>query len=99
MEKLQKQISEKDNAVLELQSKLDEMKLNEQKINIAAEVGLPSILSLRIQGATPEEMKADAQKILEGLPIKQAPIPTTSPGHKAVPTEKSVAEQLSDLGL
>ena len=97
--KLQAQLSEKDAALLEAKTSLKKMKLNEQKINIAAEVGLPAVLSLRIQGETPEEMEEDARALMEGLPKKQARIPVTLPGENASKPERSVAEQLNDLGL
>lgn len=99
IDKLKVQLDEKSNALLESQTSLKEMKLNEQKINIAAEVGLPAVLSLRIKGETPEEMKADAQALVEGLPKKQARIPVTLPGENATKPEESVSEALNRLGL
>ena len=100
IDKLQVQLDEKSKALLESQASLKEMKLNEQRINIAAKVGLPSVLSLRIQGETPEEMEEDARALLEGLPKKQARIPVTKPDASiTTKPEKSVAEQLAALDL
>ena len=99
IEKLQAQISEKDAALLKAQEELNQKTLNEQKLNIAAKVGLPEVLTYRLQGETPEEMEADAQAIMEGLPKRQVRLPVTNPGDNASRDTESVADALKRLGM
>jgi len=57
-----------------------EIRLNLTKREIAAKFDLPQILADRIQGATPEDMEQDAQKLAEQLPKPKANILPTNPG-------------------
>lgn len=57
---------------------------------IADEVGLPVALADRLQGSTADEMKADAQALLESLPKSAKPQPNvsaTNPGTNATGNE------------
>jgi hypothetical protein len=47
---------------------------------IASKLGLPASLASRLQGATPEEMEADAKALLDALPKPTAPNINPTPG-------------------
>lgn len=80
-------------------SELETLKLNNQKREIAEQVGLPPAFALRITGATPEEMEADANALLDAMP-KAAKISTTTPGDKALAAgNETDAERRKRLGL
>lgn len=51
-----------------LQQQLNELTHKQLQADIAAKVGLPSVLATRLQGNTPEELEADAKALLETLP-------------------------------
>lgn len=55
-----------------------EATLARQRLEIAARLNVPGILADRLQGNTPEEMEADAKKLLAGLP--KAGLPTANAG-------------------
>lgn len=57
----------------ELEAEIKRRDANDKKRAIAAKVGLPDVLALRIQGETDEEMETDAKAIMAGLPKPQAP--------------------------
>lgn len=99
MEKLQLQISEKEKSLMQIQSELEQLKLNEKKREIAEEVGLPTPFALRIQGTTPEEMKADAMVLLGAIPKIKTTLNATNPGGNALPNKETVEEQRKRLGL
>lgn len=80
-------------------SELETLKINNQKREIAELVGLPPAFALKITGATPEEMEADAKAMKDAMP-KGAKISTTSPGPNAfADTNESDAERRRRLGL
>lgn len=83
----------------EAEAKLQELTIKETKRAIAAEIGLPEIFALRIHGETPEDMKADAQKLLDALPKPGRPINATNPGDNASPKQETDAERRLRLGL
>ena len=64
---------------------------------IADEVGLPHALAERLQGATEEELKADATKLLELVPskTKQPTMSPTNPGNAS--KKESFAEMKERL--
>lgn len=64
------------------QAELKEARLTELRQQIAAKVDLPLIFADRLHGETPEELEADAKKIMEALPKvpKPPPVSPTSPG-------------------
>jgi hypothetical protein len=62
------------------QAELKAAKIAEMKNAIAAKVNLPLAFADRLQGETPEELEADAKKLLEALPKPQPPkVSPTSP--------------------
>lgn len=63
MEKLQQQIQDMKAAQAELQRQADTERLNALRLRVGQEAGLPSLMSARLQGATEEELKADAEAI------------------------------------
>lgn len=77
------------------QSATDEAKRLRMALNVASELGLPTVLVSRLQGDTPEEMKADAEQLL-GV-IQQ---PQRGPGIPPAPTQNRpvtfTRAQLSD---
>lgn len=78
MTELQKMQSQFEQAQAELRA----LKQAELRRQVAAKVELPPAFADRLQGETPEELEADAKKLLEALP--KAPKPTalsaTAPG-------------------
>lgn len=60
----------------------DEAKRLRMALSVASELGLPTTLVTRLQGTTPEEMKADAEQLL-GI-IQQ---PQRGPGIPPAPTQ------------
>lgn len=63
MEKLQKQLADRE-------AKLNELNLKELQRSIAEDVGLPPALAKRIQGDNEESMREDAKALLEAMPKK-----------------------------
>jgi hypothetical protein len=98
-EKLQLQISEKEKSLTQIQSELEKLKLNEKKREIAEEVGLPTLFALRIQGTTPEEMKADAMVLLGAIPKIKTTINATNPGNNSLSDKETDEERRKRLGL
>ncbi|MFA5150964.1 MAG: hypothetical protein WC554_00245 [Clostridia bacterium] len=98
-EKLQLQISEKEKSLTQIQSELEQLKLNEKKREIAEEVGLPTLFALRIQGTTPEEMKADAMVLLGAIPKIKTTINATNPGNNSLSDKETDEERRKRLGL
>lgn len=99
-EKLQNQITEKSNELTRAQQELEQLKLDNQKREIANEVGLPAEFALRIKGATPEEMGEDAKSMLDAMSKKAKPnLKTTNPGPNALSDTETREERLKRLGL
>lgn len=71
--------------------------------DIAAKVGLPPTLALRLQGTTEEEIEADAKQLLSVIP--KAPVPSldgrAGGGKAGKPdiTEDEIKEQAARLGV
>lgn len=84
---------QKTQAALEkAQAELEAAKLSELKRQIAVKVNLPLVFADRLHGDTPEELEADAKKILEALPApKPPPVSPTSPGAGA--SQKETLDQ------
>src|SRR5512139_1652933 len=70
------------------------LKLAEMRRAIAVKVELPLVFADRLQGETPEELEADAKKILEALPKAPKPptVSATNPGAGASQGE-TIAQQ------
>ena len=75
MEKLQKQLTDREG-------ELEELNQKELQRSIAEEVGLPPALAKRIQGDNKEAMQEDAEKLLADIPASKKTIKseTTNPG-------------------
>lgn len=83
----------------ELEAENHRLKVDTLKQSVAAKLGLPESLALRLQGETKEEIEADAKEILETLPKKNAPqIDATNPNGGTQRTETD-AERRRRLGL
>lgn len=90
-ERLRKQATEAAAQVQKLQADI-------WRRDVVAETGIPSILADRINGATKEEMLADAKKLAEALPKQSAPkIPPTNPGN-ADPSETAAQQRARLFG-
>ena len=90
-ERRKAEMSEIDRLKLEgeeLAAENKQLKFNGQQTTIATEVGLPPAFADRIQGVTPEEMKADAEALLAAMPVKPEANPKiTNPGDLALDGE------------
>ena len=83
----------------ELEAELNTLKQNDKKREIAAKVGLPPALALRLVGATDEELEQDAKAILASLPKPAAPnTGATAPGANGRQGE-TPAERRARLGF
>lgn len=94
----EKNQAEKDAALKELET----LKLNEKKRAIAAKVGIPDALALKLTGSTDEELEEDAKSILAVIP-KQVSNPRspgiTNPGHNGEEHGETVAQRKARLGI
>jgi hypothetical protein len=89
LERLQQQLSD-------IQAERDNLRLDMLRKRVAAAVGLPDILAGRLQGETEEELKADAEALLETLPKPAPKLPTiaaTNPGNNAQAPGETLAQQ------
>lgn len=83
----------------DLEAENHRLKVDTLKQSVAAKVGLPESLALRLQGETKEEIEADAKEILETLPKKNAPqLDATNPNNGSQRTETD-AEKRKRLGI
>lgn len=89
-QKLQKQL---EQAMAELAA----LKTNEIRRKVAAKVGLPDALAMRIQGADEDAMEEDAKALLSAIPKppKQQPGPT-NPGANGR-TGETLTQQLNRI--
>jgi hypothetical protein len=82
--RIEAELSEMDKLKLEAKTAREEaaeLKLNLKRREIAAKLELPEILIDRIKGETPEEMEADAKKLMDELPKQtKAKLGETNPG-------------------
>ena len=84
----------------ELEEKVRQLEISKLQRDIAAKVGLPSVLADRLKGETPEELEADAKLLLEAQPKpKSAPnAGTTNPGGNAGPPETHAQKKARLVG-
>ena len=77
----------------EAEAELKKLRLDEMKRAAAAKVELPLVFADRLVGETPEELEADAKKLLEALPKapKTPSVSPTNPGPGA--SQKETVEQ------
>lgn len=89
MTELQKLQAELEKAQAELKA----ARLSDMRREAAIKVDLPLVFADRLHGNTPEELEADAKKILEALPKvpKPPPVNPTAPGAGA--SQKETLEQ------
>lgn len=82
----------------ELEAKVRQLEISRLQHDIAAKVGLPSVLADRLKGETPEELEADAKLLLEAQPKQKAAPNTgaTNPGEQAQ-KEETRAQKLKRL--
>jgi hypothetical protein len=66
----------------ETEAELKQLRISEMRRAVAAKVELPLVFADRLVGETPEELEADAKKLLEALPKapKTPNIGATNPG-------------------
>lgn len=83
-ERKKAEMSEIDRLKLEaeqLEAENAKLKRSNLQKEIAEKIGLPAAFADRINGETLEDMEADAQALLEAMPVKQAANPKiTNPG-------------------
>jgi hypothetical protein len=92
-------IEKANKKAAELEVKVKQLETNQLKLSIAAKIGLPESLALRLQGETPADIEADAKAILETLPKKPAATGSpTNPGGGSQPVETD-AERRKRLGI
>ena len=81
IERLQKQLEKAQAEAAALQRETLQRR-------VASEMGLPEPLALRLKGETVEEMKEDAQSILDAMPTPQKPkVQPTNPANGQPPQE------------
>jgi predicted RNase H-like HicB family nuclease len=85
LQKLQKQLED-------AQAELKRAKLAEMKRAAAEKVELPLVFADRLQGETPEELEADAKKILEALPKVPKP-PVINPTSPSGASQRETLDQ------
>lgn len=83
----------------ELEAEISALQLNDKKRAIAAKVGLPPALALRLVGDNDDALETDAKAILESLPKQTAPnTGATNPGGSGKTTETD-AQRRARLGF
>lgn len=92
-EKLAKQREEELNKAKELIAKKE---LDEKKRAISVKVGLPEAFAARLQGATDEELEADAKTLLAALPKQEKPTPGINPTNPGEATNAETKEQINE---
>jgi len=97
------ELSEMDKLKLEAETAKKEaadLKLKLKRREIAAEFDLPEILTDRIKGETPEEMEADAKRLVDELPKhKQVKVNETNPGGGTGREGETREQTMKRLGL
>jgi hypothetical protein len=63
LEKLQKQLADKDAEIVKATKQAETERLNALRLRVGQEVGLPTVLAARLQGADETELKADAETV------------------------------------
>jgi alanyl-tRNA synthetase len=103
VEKLQAQMAEMKAKQAEAERKAQEAELNTLRLRVGQELGLPSVMAERLRGADAEELKADAQTLLEALKLTGQPVripnadatagmgSTTAPSVKLTPGQQAAA--------
>ena len=63
LEKLQKQLADKDAEIVTANKQAESERLNALRLRVGQEIGLPTVLAARLQGADETELKADAEAV------------------------------------
>lgn len=63
LEKLQRQLADKDAEIATANKQAESERLNALRLRVGQEIGLPTVLSARLQGADETELKADAEAV------------------------------------
>lgn len=83
-----------------LEAELKAKELSIIRRDVAAKVGLPSVLADRLKGESPEEIEADAQALLETLPKSEKKAPSINPTNPGGATQsETTAQKKQRLGL
>ena len=97
LEKAQQIIAAKDAELAAAKQAADAERLNALRLRVGQEAGLPSLMSSRLQGATEEELKADAEAIKGILGVNGGIVPpnidATSGGGQSAP--RGIAAKLT----
>ena len=97
LNELQQSLASKDEqlkSVEDLKKEVETYKLKELKTSIAIQAGLPLELAGRLSGETEEEIKADAEKLVDLIP-KNKPLPL-KPTEPPVDDKQRELEQMLD---
>jgi len=97
LKNLQTTLATKDEqlkSVEDLKKEVETYKLKELKTSIAIQAGLPLELAGRLSGETEEEIKADAEKLVDLIP-KNKPLPL-KPTEPPVDDKQRELEQMLD---
>jgi len=100
IEKLKKQITEKDTSISSLEKKNKEYEIASVKAKIAREHGLPAELAERLKGENEEEYKADAEALSKIITPEKPPAPmfNSEGGNKGTnSTDAALLSALDDL--
>lgn len=81
----------------EAERRANELAHKQAQRDAAEAVGLPLSFASRLQGGSPEELKADAELLLSAMPKPSAKTNTTNPGN--APAGETDAERRRRLGL
>jgi hypothetical protein len=106
IEKLTRRAEKAEQELTGLKDKLSTAERNELVRDIADELGLPKKLAKRVQGSSEEEIRADIEDLLEGLPKSEKKDDDEGEGSKKPPSQKPKARMTftapgdeSDQGL
>ncbi|AOT22998.1 scaffolding protein [Mycobacterium phage Kahlid] len=89
IEKLTRRAEKAESELAKLTEKLTKAERNELVRDIADEMGLPKKLAKRVQGDTEEDIRADIEDLLEGLPKSEKKVEKDDDGDKKKPPAQS----------
>ncbi|AEO94340.1 scaffolding protein [Mycobacterium phage Crossroads] len=89
IEKLTRRAEKAESELAKLTEKLTKAERNELVRDIADEMGLPKKLAKRVQGDTEEDIRADIEDLLEGLPKSEKKVEKDEDGDKKKPPAQS----------
>ncbi|WP_124712924.1 hypothetical protein [Mycolicibacterium nivoides] len=89
IEKLTRRAEKAEGELTKLTEKLTKAERNELVRDIADEMGLPKKLAKRVQGDSEEDIRADIEDLLEGLPKSEQKVEKDEDGDKKKPPTQS----------